>query len=594
MAAERPQKTLADYVAIAISPVLIMALVGSLVFFLLEVLYVGQYHGRLQWVLFFFVFGAVLIARVSMTSDIANRAGMYGFTLGLLVWIALLVYVEYPPGSRFANVGWLINLALIAIIWWSAHRLTWDCTLIDDTKDASGAGLLQAASLEQPTPPAPAPQETPKEDGKRKKEPQGLAGWWHRYRRYREEQGQRPHSPGVWVVYFSLAALPLFGLGQMLISANTTRTAAQKASAQSYSFTLMVIYVASGMGLLLTTSFLNLRRYLRQRGVHMPAAVTSAWLLIGALLIVALLSVGAFLPRPSGDFQGFLEWTGVRSPQRKASSQARDGDGTGKDKGRGAADKQKDKDSKGSGRDAKGKEEGGEGSDKGKSDDKKGGGEKSGRDKGEKGDGEGEGGQDGEQRADDSSFPDLRLSDEAANVLKWIVIILAVLVVLYFLFRSGLRWLANFTDWARRLLEALRAFWEGLWGGGKSAGQTGAAETVKARPPKPFAAYRDPFGRGAADDMTPAELVQYSFEALEAWARERHLKRQVSETALEFSERVGDEFPVLEEDARRLALLYAGLAYAGGSFPAEGRAELRRFWQILMDATERPLSAGVG
>ena len=40
--------TNADYVAIAVSPALIMALVGSLVFFLIEVLYVGDYHARLN------------------------------------------------------------------------------------------------------------------------------------------------------------------------------------------------------------------------------------------------------------------------------------------------------------------------------------------------------------------------------------------------------------------------------------------------------------------------------------------------------------------------------------------------------------------
>src|SRR5262249_9491918 len=54
--------TLADYVVGALSPALIMALVGSLVFFLLEVLYVGAYSSQLQWGLFFFVFAAVLIA----------------------------------------------------------------------------------------------------------------------------------------------------------------------------------------------------------------------------------------------------------------------------------------------------------------------------------------------------------------------------------------------------------------------------------------------------------------------------------------------------------------------------------------------------
>ncbi len=49
------KKTLADYVTIAISPVLIMALVGSLVFFLQEAFYQGNYDGRVGFILAMFV-----------------------------------------------------------------------------------------------------------------------------------------------------------------------------------------------------------------------------------------------------------------------------------------------------------------------------------------------------------------------------------------------------------------------------------------------------------------------------------------------------------------------------------------------------------
>src|SRR5262249_25736274 len=138
--ADRPEKTLADYVAIAISPALIMALVGSLVYFLLEVAYVGQFYGSLRWVIFFFVFGAVLVSRISMQADTADRAPLYGIALGALMWFALQRYVEYPPDSAVGEWGWAINLGLIILIWWRAHRLTKDCTLIDDSVAARGAG----------------------------------------------------------------------------------------------------------------------------------------------------------------------------------------------------------------------------------------------------------------------------------------------------------------------------------------------------------------------------------------------------------------------------------------------------------------------
>src|SRR5258708_29068706 len=122
MTSQKTEHTPADYVAMALAPALIMALVASLVFFLLEILYAGVYTGRLQWILFFFVFAAVLIARISMQPDIAARANLYGGLLGLLVWLGLLMYVEYPEGNPAADFGWAINLGLIALTWWCAPQ----------------------------------------------------------------------------------------------------------------------------------------------------------------------------------------------------------------------------------------------------------------------------------------------------------------------------------------------------------------------------------------------------------------------------------------------------------------------------------------
>src|SRR5262249_26676510 len=115
MAANKPHHTLADYVAIGLSPVLIMALVGSLVFFLLKVLYEGPYESRLQWILFWFVFGAVLIARISMHPAIADRAGLYGLILAVAIGIALYAFVRFS--GSLAALGWAISLAVMALIW---------------------------------------------------------------------------------------------------------------------------------------------------------------------------------------------------------------------------------------------------------------------------------------------------------------------------------------------------------------------------------------------------------------------------------------------------------------------------------------------
>src|SRR4051794_28424226 len=119
MPSDQPRPTLADYVALALSPALIMALVASLVFFLLEVFYAGDYRERMRWILFFFVVGAVLIARISMTGEIAGRASLYGLPLGLFTWMGLQFFVEYPAGVR--ELSLVVNLGLIALVWWCAH-----------------------------------------------------------------------------------------------------------------------------------------------------------------------------------------------------------------------------------------------------------------------------------------------------------------------------------------------------------------------------------------------------------------------------------------------------------------------------------------
>ena len=49
----------------------------------------------------------------------------------------------------------------------------------------------------------------------------------------------------MWVVYFSLAALPLFGFGGWFVPADS--------EVRSRVFWLLIVYVACGLGLLLAT-----------------------------------------------------------------------------------------------------------------------------------------------------------------------------------------------------------------------------------------------------------------------------------------------------------------------------------------------------
>ena len=99
---------------------------------------------------------------------------------------------------------------------------------------------------------------------------------------------------------------------------------------RQWAFTLLCCYVGAGLGLLVTTSFLGLRRYLRQRGVEMPDDMAAVWIGLGAAMIVVLLFLVALLPRPAAEYpisQFPLTFT---TPERESSRWAVGNDGADK------------------------------------------------------------------------------------------------------------------------------------------------------------------------------------------------------------------------------------------------------------------------
>ncbi|HLW68607.1 MAG TPA: DUF4129 domain-containing protein [Gemmataceae bacterium] len=637
MADDRRTRGLADMIATIISPILIMAMVGSLVYFLIEVLYGGEFSSRLRWTFGFFVFGAVLVARIGIEMGNA-KATLYALGLGAGAFLAMVRFVEYPRGGFLEQFGWLINIGLLVLVWWCAKKLTWDCTHIDPDRDASDHSLLEAAGLDSLKRPEEwrddeEPEEEEKGKKKKRKRPMGLAGWWQRYCDYSEAQKKKPHTPGVWVVYFSLAALPIFGLGQALIPSDT----AEGLDSRRYTFWLMAMYVGAGMGLLMTTSFLGLRRYLQNRKLKIPMKMAATWLGVGTGLILLFLIVGALLPRPSSEYS-MLDFTPIGSKKRDASNYAMKQDGKGKGEGNGGEERDQKSDSKNSTEgksDEAGKGKGQDDSKKGSGQDKGKGGEsgnnkkagnqpnKNSGDQGKKGESSDEKKNDAEKKdgSDEKKSESGSGRDKASeskskssssksssssvknaltnlhmgrvgSVLKWILFAVLALIVAFYIFRHGLKFLANFTQWAKQLLDFINNFWSRLFGAGtaKEARAEMEEEPEESIPrPRPFADFSNPFDTGTASGQSPAELVEYSFAALEAWAYEHEQGRQEDETPLEFANRVARGSSDLQQDAPRLANWYARLAYARGALPEASREHVREFWRQLEIANEEML-----
>jgi hypothetical protein len=630
MAGKREIKGLADIIAIAISPVLIMAMVGALVFFLIEVFYGGEYSGNVRWTMFFFVFGSVLVARISIEMG-DGKASLYALGLGAAAFVGMFRFVSAPPG--WMEQFWpVVNIGLLVLVWWCTRKLTWDCTHIDEERDASDRSLLEATGLENLERPAEwrepeaAADEEPAEPGE-----EGPAGWFARYRRWRKRQDKKPHTPGTWVVYFSLAALPIFGLGQSLIPVEETES-------RTFSFYMAVVYVGSGMGLLMTTAFLGLRRYLKQRKIEIPGKMAGIWLGTGCTVIVVFLLIAAILPRPASETPLVDVSSITGSQDREASQYAQGGDAG---KGEGSAGDKSSEDAKsqqsqegkskeagkGQGQDDAKKGSGenkGKGGDTGKSD--KTGSEKGGDKKNDQGDdkknqqnsdqSQGDKAKEKQQQQQSSgskssqasksqprrnqsrsgsskSPPSISQLGVVGKIIKWIVFGVLALVIGYFLFRHGLKFLANFTTWAKQLLEFLNNFWARLFGWTIPVKEESVVEDFAnvQKPARPFAEFENPFESGEARRLSPDELVKYSFAALEAWAWEHDKGRDPQETPLEFSRRLSEQYESLETEAPRLATLYARLAYARGALPEAARQHVAEFWKHLELAQDEALEA---
>ena len=213
-----------------------------------------------------FTMGAVCVARIAIEQS-------RQYSIGYLAALAMAAFVVM---SRFVVGSVVFCAGILALIAYLSDRIVHDCTLIDDTQDASGQGLIDFGSSQLKRQlDAPASDQISGSEIESARE---------------EQPAKAGHQPGRTVMYLAIAALPLFGFGQFLLRSDS----ATWSSAQKY----LAIYLFSSLSLLVTTSFLGLRRYLRQRKVDMPNDVAVAWLAGGLVMIGLILSVAYLAPMP--------------------------------------------------------------------------------------------------------------------------------------------------------------------------------------------------------------------------------------------------------------------------------------------------------
>lgn len=517
----KPAKTLADYFAIAISPVLIMLMVGSLCFFLVEVFYRGEAEASVRWVLFWFVIATVLVARIGIEQG-NTHALVYGVGLAVATWLYL---------TR-VHPAYLLGALMLGIVWLCAHQLTRDCTLMDDDADATGRGLLQMVRWRRPGEKKGPGSESNKPEISRagKKQTSGL------------------HSPGIWLIYFSLAALPLFGIGQTLLPA-------EDLAARQTGFEYLFTYLLAALGLFLTTSFLGLRRYLRQRYLPMPPEIAVGWLKFGAGLTLIVLLAAFLMPRPGvGAAWGTLRYH-IDYRLRQASEYAMRFNPHGRGQGNPGQGANLPQTTGSESQNGKPQPPGDQRSPNQSADDH---------------------GPKSHGPAPKNSSPPL--SGAAARLyrlLRRLLLLALAVLVGWWIFRRRDLLLQIF----RELWAALVGFFKNLFSFRLAGRGAKAPKTVAPR--LAFASYQNPFATGDAAAWPPQQLILYSFEALQHWAAERGIEVGPERTAREFCSMIGSGFPEVASELNHLAFLYGHAAYGTAIPRGYDQESLRKLWEFM-------------
>ena len=532
-----------DYLVAALNPLLIMLLVGSLVFFLIQAFYRGEMAGGVRWVMFWFVLAVVLVSRIGIEQS-PIHAGVYGACLAAAAWLFLMQ----------THPSFLLGIVCLAVVWWSAHQLVQDCALIDDAEDFTHQGLLEKTTERTAKKPqaisSPTSQNLAgdKSAGGQKRKSKSL-----RTNQKKDKRASRP--PGRRVLFFSLAALPLFGLGQWFAEAGNS-------GADQSGFLLLVAYFAAACGLLLSTSFLGMRRYLRQRSIKMPGNIAGSWMIFGAGIGGFVLLLAIFAPRP-GAGAAWMKFSGkIDSFIQNASETAMRFNPTGIGKGREGRDSiasrnavQNAKNTRSPNADPQS--------------------------------------QSGKQpQLSHQGRPENGAESQAASlaqILKRLLIAAACLAAVIFLCRK------------RKLLAALvAAFWRAIAGFlrnlltptlRRSIPPKKPADAAKKNRLAPFRRFQNPFVSGQSERWPPEVLIAYTYEALQSWAKETGAPDSPEETPVERSRSLARRHPALYPWALSLGEHYSLLAY-GQRIPRTMNALfLRKIWAAI--AVPIPKTPGV-
>jgi DNA mismatch repair ATPase MutL len=169
------------------------------------------------------------------------------------------------------------------------------------------------------------------------------------------------------------------------------------------------------------------------------------------------------------------------------------------------------------------------------------------------------------------------LAGGLSNLIGWLLVIVLLATMIY--------WIIKFRSEFAKLWSDLLKWWENLFGVREKNSPARSADVREAKlelkKNKSFAEFENPFASHRLS-MNPAQIIQHTFAAIEAWGSERGLTRQAEETPQEFLQRLLLAFPEQQPNFQSLSFLYNRLAYAGGKVAIQEVKPLQSLWAWLV------------
>lgn len=271
--------TVLDFAVIGIAPALITVALWSLIVAFLTVFYHGGYEVRLLWALCLFAMGVVCTSRIGMAQG----------TVRALCYAMLLYGVGVAMMSKFfPYMHLLVQSAILLGIWSVAFLLVYDSTWMPDENEDRDGGFLQQVKRRRYI--------TKLKLGLARKEddPDRPNSTLASVDPQEELNKKIPHKPGLGIIWFSLVVLPILGMMQGVLPKD-------QGGLRQTILECTVVYLLAALGLLMSTSFIGLRRYLRFRQLDMPTVIVKRWFGFGAVLIFSLVILTLVIPRPAAE-----------------------------------------------------------------------------------------------------------------------------------------------------------------------------------------------------------------------------------------------------------------------------------------------------